>query len=55
VTLALNGSVPDVIEDAVSGETETDVIVCGGAGAVGVTDACKEFALSPAEVTTETT
>jgi hypothetical protein len=53
-TLAVNGSVPEVIEDAVSGDTDTEVTV-GEAGAVGVTDACAEFVLSPAEVTTETT
>jgi hypothetical protein len=51
-TLAVNGSVPEVIDDAVAGEIDTEVIVCG---ALGVTDACNEFALSPADVTTETT
>jgi hypothetical protein len=52
VTLAVNGNVPDVIEAAVSGKIETAVIC---AGAVGFTDTCEEFALSPAKVATETT
>jgi hypothetical protein len=34
-TLAVNGNVPDVIEDALDGETDTEVT--GGTGAAGVT------------------
>jgi hypothetical protein len=52
-TLAVNGKVPEVIEEAVAGVTVTEVIV--GTGAVGVTVTWAEFTLSPAVVTTETT
>jgi len=55
-TLAVNGKVPEVIEDAVAGDTVTDVIVGAGAdGPVGVTIAWAELTLSPALVTAETT
>jgi hypothetical protein len=45
VTLALNGSVPDVIEDAVDGETATDVTAL--VDATGFAATAAEFALVP--------
>jgi hypothetical protein len=53
-TVAVNGSVPAVIEDAVSGETVTEVTV-EDAGASGVALTWAELALSPAAFTAETT
>jgi hypothetical protein len=56
-TLAVNGKVPEVIEEAVAGLTVTDVTVGTGPGTgpVGVTVTWAEFTLSPAVVTTDTT
>jgi len=51
-TAAVNGSVPDGIDDAVIGDIVTDVTVCG---AVGLALTCAEFALSPLVLTAETT
>jgi hypothetical protein len=51
-TLAVNGSVPDVIDDAVVGDIVTDVTVDV---AVGLALTCAEFAVSPAAVTADTT
>jgi hypothetical protein len=52
-TVALNGSVPAVIEDAVTGDIATEVTVGEDAGAVGLALTWGEFALSPAEPTAE--
>ena len=51
-TVAVNGSVPDGIDDAVVGDIVTDVTV---SGAVGFALTCVEFALSPLALTAETT
>ena len=51
-TVAVKGSVPDGIDDAVVGDIVTDVTVCG---AVGLALTCAEFALSPLALIAETT
>ena len=55
-TVAVNESVPEVIEDAVVGDIVTEVTVGlgGELGAVGLALTCDELGLSPAEPTAET-
>ena len=51
-TVALNGSVPEVIEEAVAGETETDVTA--DEDATGFAATAAELPLSPPLFTAET-
>jgi len=53
-TVAVNGSVPELIEDAVAGDIATDVTVGEEAGAAGLALTWTELALSPAASIAET-
>jgi hypothetical protein len=54
-TVAVNGSVPEVSEEAVAGEIVMEVTVGVGVGPAGLTLICAEFALSPVGPTVLTT